>query len=83
MRINARVNFLEITSNEKRIPAIGLLNRTVIPAAIPAQISSVLYCLNILCFRCATAPIVAVATTVETSIPVDPPETTVNRPFIK
>ncbi len=40
---NARVTFLEITSRANKIPAIGLLNKAVIPAATPAQISSVLY----------------------------------------
>ena len=44
--------FLEITSNAKRIPARGLLNKAVTPAAIPAQINSVLYCLKTFCFRC-------------------------------
>ena len=81
--INARVTFFEITSSENRIPAIGLLNKAVIPAATPAQINSVLYCLNTFCFLCATEPIVAEATTVETSIPVDPPKTTVNKPLMK
>ncbi|MNR07449.1 hypothetical protein D3C85_1235670 [compost metagenome] len=41
--IKARVTFLEITSKANKIPAIGLLNKAVTPAATPAQISSVLY----------------------------------------
>ncbi|MNS13435.1 hypothetical protein D3C72_450300 [compost metagenome] len=78
-----RVTFRETTSKAKRIPAIGLLNKAVTPAATPAQINSVLYCLNTFCFLCATEPIVADATTVETSIPVDPPKATVNNPLMK
>jgi hypothetical protein len=42
-----------------------------------------LYSLKTFSFRCANDPMVAEATTVETSIPVDPPKTTVSNPLIK
>ena len=79
----ALVTFFEMTSNAKRIPAIGLPNKAVTPAATPAQINSVLYCLKTFSFRWETEPMVAEATTVETSIPVDPPKTTVSNPLMK
>ena len=81
--IKARVTFLEITSSANKIPAIGLLKSAVTPAATPAQINSVLYLRKTFSFSCATEPIVAVATTVETSIPVEPQKITVINPFIK
>ena len=81
--MKARVTFREITSTANNIPAIGLPNKAVTPAATPAQINSVLYCLKTFSFLWATEPIVAEATTVETSIPVEPPKTTVNNPLMK
>ena len=59
-------SFFVITSIENKIPAIGLPNKTVIPAVIPVQINSVLYFLKIVSFSGTTLPIAAVATTVET-----------------
>lgn len=73
----------EITSIENKIPAIGLPNKAVIPAAIPAQTNCVLYFLKKMAFCCANEPIVAEATTVETSMPVEPPKMTVKKPLIK
>ena len=55
----------------------------MIPAATPADMNSNLYFLNIFSFCWQTDPIVADATTVETSIPVDPPKITVSSPLIK
>jgi len=40
---NTLVTFFEITSIENSIPAIGLQNNVVTPAAIPAPINTVLY----------------------------------------
>ena len=80
---NTRDTFLEMTSYANKIPAKGVLKSAVTPAATPAQINSVLYFRNTFSFCCATDPIVAEATTVETSIPVDPPKTTVRNPLKK
>src|SRR6476660_433431 len=73
----------EMTSYAKRNPATGLLNNAVIPAATPAQMSSVLYSRKKLAFCCTTDPMVADATTVETSMPVEPPKMTVRKPLKK
>ncbi len=77
------VVFLAMTSIANKIPASGLQNKAVIPAATPAEINSVLYFLKMRSFCCATEPIVAEATTVETSIPVEPPNVTVRKPLMK
>ena len=83
VNIDVRFTFLEMTSNANSIPAMGLLNKAVIPAATPAQIRAVLYLRNTFSLRCATEPIVAEATTVETSMPVEPPQITVSSPLMK
>ena len=83
VRKNVFVVFFAMTSIANKIPAIGLQNSAVIPAATPAEINSVLYFLKIISFCCATEPIVAEATTVDTSMPVDPPKITVRKPLMK
>ncbi len=64
-------------------PATGLANKTATPAATPAQINSRLYLKAENPLLYDSLPIVAVATTVETSTPVDPPNMTVKKPLIK
>ena len=75
------VILFETTSNENNNPAIGLLNRAVIAAATPAQTNSVLYSFRKLNFLFPKEPIAADATTVDTSIPVEPPKITVKNPL--
>src|SRR6187551_2773857 len=68
------------TSNAKNKPPNGLLKRAVIPAAPPAINK---YCVNFSFCKNPFAvddPIAAPDTTVDTSIPVDPPMATVKKP---
>jgi len=77
------LTFLEITSTANKKPANGLTNRIATAAVTPAQINSRLYdCAEKFCLY-ARLPTVAVATTEETSIPVEPPKITVRNPLIR
>ncbi|MCY1232893.1 hypothetical protein D9M72_454090 [compost metagenome] len=72
-----------MTSYANKSPAIGLANKAATPAATPAQINSVLYFFKKLSLEWAIEPTAAEATTVETSMPVEPPKATVIKPLIK